>query len=371
MSTTKPPAGGGGSPRRSNHPALTDWQKIEITRRHYVSGTSQTDLAERYQVSEATISRAVKEVVRRGWVTVSITESYGPPASPVPALADKLQQRYPAAENVYVLKSPQSPLMQTDPGMWSDHVHHVLGWYLGSQHVRKSMSGYPRIGVSSGRGVYYTIRGIVTDWIRTEEVTVLSLTGSFENRAHGRHEPAIMDGDTNAATLALGFARMVQLQTVGSKVVVAQSDKRPPWFDDPPSGALVGVGVLEPTNRLLQKSSTLEPLRQKLDDLQKWVSEDTNGHYIPCADMCNCLIWIPPPRGLTVKYEREIRSLIEIINGHLCVIPFKQLRRVRGCWIAAGTPKKAAALHHCLTSDLRINALCVDSELAEELLKLS
>jgi DNA-binding transcriptional regulator LsrR (DeoR family) len=74
---------------------------------------------------------------------------------------------------------------------------------------------------------------------------------------------------------------------------------------------------------------------------------------------------------LTVKYEREIRSLIEIINGHLCVIPFKQLRQVRGCWIAAGTPKKAAALHHCLTSDLRINALCVDSELAEELLKLS
>jgi DNA-binding transcriptional regulator LsrR (DeoR family) len=358
-------------PKRSSDRLLTNLQKIDITRRHLTRRVLQGDLAVEYHVSKATVSRAIEEVLSNGWVVVSIKENYSHPATLKPELADRLAARYHGVENVYVLEILEAPTKGTDYATWSDHVHRVLGGYLGRVHVKPAIGSDDKIGVSSGRGVYYTIEGIFSDLIRAENATVLSLTGSFENRAHGVREPAIMDGDTNAALLALGFGRMVRLQTVGREVVVSPSDKRPAWFADPPNRALVGLGVLEPTNRILLQGSTLKPLHTELEELHQLVNEAAVDNYIPCADMCNCMIWIPPPKGVVVKHEVAIRSLIEKINSYLCVIPFERLLLVRGCWIAAGTARKASALHHCLERGLRVNGLCVDTSLAEELLRLS
>jgi DNA-binding transcriptional regulator LsrR (DeoR family) len=353
--------------KRSDRP-ISDLQKIDITVKHLKHRTAQAQLAKEYRVSPSTISRIVDEVLNDGWVVLSVKRKYTHRVNERPDLVEKIKQRYHGIENVYVLDAPER---EGDYATWSDEVHQVLGSYLGRTHLRPAICSEDSIGVSSGRGVYYTIEAIYADLIRAEDVTILSLTGSFENRAHGLHEPAIMDGDTNAALLALGFGRMVRLQTVGRGVVVEPTEQRPAWFSDPPKRALVGLGVLERTNRILLQSPTLRALNEALNELHRLVQEDCDGNYIPCADMCNCLIWVPPPKDMVVKNELEIRKLIELINTRLCVIPFEQLLKVRSCWIAAGTAKKARALHHCLAQGLQINGLCVDTTLATELLQVS
>jgi DNA-binding transcriptional regulator LsrR (DeoR family) len=354
-------------PKRTSERPLTDLQKIDITRRYLVRRVEQRVLAEEYQTSSSTINRAIDDVLSKGWLVVSVKQNYALPTKLDPGLMQSIADRYPGVQNVYVVEAPD-PI--SDYAAWSDHVHHVLGCYLGKI-VKPGICNDDKIGVSSGRGVYYTIEGIFEDLIRADNVTILSLTGSFGNRAHGLREPTIMDGDTNAALLALGFGRMIRLQTTGREVVVDPSLVRPLWFNDPPNRALVGLGVLEKTNRMLAESPSLVPLRGHLDELASLVAASTRENYIPCADMCNCMLWIPPPKGTTVSNEGRIRKLIDEINAKLYVIPFDNLLRVPSCWLAVGTAKKAHALHHCLQRGLRVNSLCVDTTLAKELLKLS
>jgi hypothetical protein len=254
---------------------------------------------------------------------------------------------------------------------WSDHVHRELGRYLGEYHVLRAVTTDDRIGVSSGRGVCYTIEGIHPAVLRADNVTLMSLTGSFGNRAHSIHDSTIMDGDTNVGLFGRAFVKMVHLQTTGREVVANPGERRPTWFSEPPNRALVGLGVLEETSRIISKDSMLHGLHADLQDLKILVKAASSDNYIPCADMCNYLLYIPPPKGLQNHKELEIQKLIDKINARLFVIPFESLLKVKGCWLAVGTAKKAHALDYCLRRGLRVSGLCIDKTLAEELLRLS
>jgi len=366
---------------RSKRDPLTREQKVEITRLHY-AGWSQKRLSERYGASPPTINRAIKSAHDNGWVTITVTSKLRPAvATRDDELATRLASRFDTVTNLFVLKSAPPPQGDDDAyANWSDDVHRMLGLFLGSKHVRHAIADGDSIGVSSGRGVSQTIEGLLQEnlLIQAQRVTLLSLTGSFEMRGQGSGLPTVMDGDNNVGRLAQAFGRMIQLQTTGRGIVVSPQDKETergflPWVRTPPNKAIVGVGVIEGKNRLMSKTAILDPIRGQIDTLERLVKESTRDAYVPCADMCNYLFFVKPPNGVDIAKEKEaeIRRQIDELNKRLLVIPWEKLKAAQaGVWIAAGTPRKAAAIRQILNDGFRINALCIDTTLAQELDKM-
>jgi DNA-binding transcriptional regulator LsrR (DeoR family) len=340
---------------------------VQIAKRHIVEGTPQKELAAEHSVSDTMMTRMIGEVLEKRWLLVSARENYPSSAVVDEESSRELTRRYDNVAMICVLDLKQP---HKEYAIWSDHAHRSLGHYLGAKYLRNAITTDDRIGVSSGRGVYHTIEGIYPDLLRAENVTLMSLTGSFGNRGHSAHDSKIMDGDTNVGLFGQVFGKMVHLQTTGREVVVPDNKPRPPWFSDPPGRALIGLGVLEETSRIVSKDSTLRGLEGDLQNLKALTKEASSDDYIPCADMCNYLLYIPPPPG-RVHRDAELRHLIDKINARLYVMPFQDLLRVKNCWLAVGGPTKARALHYCLTQGLQVGGLCIDKSLAEELRRLS
>jgi DNA-binding transcriptional regulator LsrR (DeoR family) len=350
---------------------------VEITRLHYDDDWSQQALSKRYKLSPATINRAIKSARDSGLVTITVTSNLRPPVASRDDLAKRLALRFDSVAHLFVLESTAPPRGGEEAyANWSDGVHRMLGHFLGSTHVRHAIADDDKIGVSSGRGVSQTIEGLLQEnlLIQAQGVTLVSLTGSFEMRGQGNGIPTVMDGDNNVGRLAQAFGRMISLQTTGRGIVVEPQDQdKDAWIRKLPKKAIVGVGVIEGTNRFLSKTPTLKPIRGQLDALSSIVKECSTDAYVPCADMCNYLFWVKPPKGIDVAKEKEaeIRRQIDELNKRLFVMPRDVLKTGKAdIWIAAGTPRKAAAIRQILNDGFRINALCIDTTLAQELDKM-
>jgi DNA-binding transcriptional regulator LsrR (DeoR family) len=364
--------GGSGEPEGSR---LTREQKVEITRL-YFEGASQGSLATRYGVSAPTIHRAVQEARKNGWVTISVFNNLALP----PAVVDeettlRIHGRLDGVSHIFVLKSDHPPTRDgTRYAIWSDRIHQRLGHYLGSRHVRAGIRDKDVIGVSSGRGVHYTIVGVQQEGIplQMKDVALVSLTASFGMRSQSTSDPVVMDGDNNVGHFASAFGREVRLRTTGRGLAFGSGrQESPPWGPAAPNKAIVGIGVFERSNRLLSGPPSLAPVQAQLDQLSALVQDSTRGNYVPCADTCNALFWVPAPKGVVVSNELQIRKLIDEINKKLCAFPFEQLKTTAdGVWIAAAGARKAHALLGAVRNGLLVNGLCIDASLADELLRL-
>lgn len=350
---------------------LSPQDKVRMATAFYL-GERQSEVAARYNVSPLVVHRAIDEVKRKGWVRITVESLLELPSEPDAHFATRLAG-LPGVSSLFVLKAPQRPKDRAEQPRWSDDVHCMLGRYLGKHHIRHAIVDGERLGVSSGRSVYHAIRSLLDgpSLLGVERVHLSSLSGSFGMRDQSGHDPTLMDADKNLGLLAQAFSRVVNLQTCGRGIAL-QGGQRPACLEEPLTRGLVGIGVLEHSNRLFSDSGALRPLRGQLDELQKLVAEATIEPYVPCADMANSLFWVPPPKGRVISQELRLRKLIDAINEHLCVVPFGNLKKAEhGLWVAAGTPRKAHAVLACLQQGFRMNALCIDSTLAQVLEKIA
>lgn len=360
------------APADQGNPPLTAEAKVEIARR-YIEGATQKALAAEYRVSAPTINRAVREAREQKWIRVNVTTTLAlPPPEQDEDLARTLLARLDSVANLIVLKNPPLP-KQGDSSypQRSDELHRRLGRCLAG-HVRSAILDGDRIGISSGRGVHHTIDGIVQDHplINAKGVHLLSLTGSFEMKGQSADDQVVMDGDKNVGHFAMAFSRQTTILTCGRELTIQANETRPECLSSPLTRALVGVGVSEASNRLFRQSPALKPIAGLLLRLKKLVDTSSTESYVPCADVCNRLFWVGPPKGTLVPKEAELRKLIDEINSRLCAVSLDHLKStIHGVWIAAGSPRKAHALLQLLEEGLRVNALCIDSTLAEELVR--
>lgn len=270
----------------------------------------------------------------------------------------------------------------------SDWVHYQLGRAM-SLLLRGRIRDNDRIGVSSGRGVRYTINALAPGSTDSMRVTLMSLTGALQMRAHSLHS-VIMDGDQNVAALATHFKQEVSVRMAGCNIA---EEEATPWFEQPevrgPNKVLVGIGILEGGNRFCAQESrgglrkrpepldSVETVKALFDRLELAVAKyKDRGGESSClvADVANYFYVVEPTEPLPVELSalvEEIRALVNDINGRLKRISPERMRQAEAAWVVAGTAEKALAIHSLLKLKLfPVDCLVTDSFAAEKLLKL-
>ena len=250
-----------------------------------------------------------------------------------------------------------------------------------------------KISVGSGRGVYFTIRGMAErQRLNIEDVQIASLSGAVLPAAHGTPLNMFLDADLHASLLGPCFSRPVSTETLSLPIahehldVVRKHTHLAPkrYEESPPDHALIGIGVLGPGHKLFDivEGATQvgkNHLFHVMDDLTKVVKltkklSSCEHHYVPVADVANRLYPIEPPFDLKHQFRpelNELKGLIKKINTHLLTVRIRQLARIRNIMVVAGTPNKARAIHRFLNCEVtKVRTLCTNLATAQLILEI-
>lgn len=105
--------------------------------------------------------------------------------------------------------------------------------------------------------------------------------------------------------------------------------------------------------------------KHRIDDLD----------YIPVGDICNHLLYIPPPSG-SLSGEQEIRTAISSVNKKLLNVSWDQFCEIDKIIVLSGTRKKAATVLELienragLPKRLNIHAMYIDKDAALNIINL-
>lgn len=399
-------------------PHLDQLQKSLIARDHLVFPQPKNiDLAAKYsglfgvKITPAMISDIVEECMINKWLGVVINNLPDENIEEDRTLAVALKNKYrKRLGHAVVVKVPEAPTsnksdvagVYTTPfALYSDRVHFILGKAMG-QLMPLWIKDDDKIGLSSGRGVRYSINALDKTILTPKNVQLMSLTGALEMREHALHT-VIMDGDLNVAALAAHFQFPVTVHMAACDVA------KPgflPWFLDQsiemPKKALVGIGVLEGRNRYCRQPKTmtatpvqrdgamalardfpkefearqeaLADVEKELDALEELVRHArSNGHPCVIGELANRLFYVDPPTKPDGKPKEPPR--VAEINKKIAELDEKlrcaKLDRLAGVelYVVAGTTQKADAIFTALTGlNLKIGTLVIDNWAAQHLL---
>jgi DNA-binding transcriptional regulator LsrR (DeoR family) len=272
---------------------------------------------------------------------------------------------------IKVERPPDSDTSSPDFALYSDYVHFRLGQHMGAS-IPLWIGAGDTIGLSSGRGVRYSINAIKQQ-LGAPDVTLLSLTGSLEMRAHAINS-VIMDGDLNVAALATRFHK-VRCRMAACSIT---DEYAKPWFLEHgapmPDKGLVGVGVLEGQNRFLcrqpqdRRHPVLDPVKHDFDHLEGLI-KSAKGYPCCVGEIANCLFWIESRgKGQGDLPREQIQATIARINQRLRRVDLLDLKRIRSLYVVAGTEQKAHALRAVAELLGQIHTLVTDVHAAARML---
>ena len=384
---------------RQRRRPMTDAEKIQLVMERFGGvktgkrPTALSELAVKYGRDEAVISKAVASAFREG--LVEIRER---PADPprLESIEKKLTDYFDLLEAIVVEdQGPTSDEGQSKSLNRNDAIHATLGRAM----ARVIAGGFvfrdgDVVGVGSGRGVYYTVDSLrQLPRLRAKNVVLGSLTGAVHARDHAQRINLTLDADTHVALLGPCFTQSVTLHLASHPIIfpgvrktIWFSDQH--WHDEPPTHALIGVGVLAPGHRFFEdagintqhREPILAPIQSDLESLVKLCGDVERSKgvdsriYCPVADIANCLFYVQPPPGANIKNDtqREIERLVGKINDQLLNVNRQQLQQVGQIMLVAGTPKKAVAIRRLLDDDrYNIRFLCTDRDTAEQILNVT
>lgn len=291
----------------------------------------------------------------------------------------------------------------------SGSVHEQLGHALATEIANANRLFRPRgdiVSVGSGRATHDVIDSLRQfPHFKVNEITIMSLTGSLFIHETDVRQEFLLDADIHTALLAQRFDGRVHtlpitysiahepnvLSTIKTKTTLGRG-----YENNTPTHAIVGVGVLALGHRFFEEVKRRDKERKSevphsgaaptrpstlpdavLADL-RWLisqSETINARcqtYWPIADVCNRLFFVLPPKSLHVPNEKEIRDCIDRVNSCLLTITKTQLDKVATVMLVAGTLPKARAIFDLLVRPIpKIDTLCVDSQTADEILRMA
>jgi DNA-binding transcriptional regulator LsrR (DeoR family) len=339
----------------------------------------------------AVISRTIGRALREGLVEVVPAQRVSTPVRKA-QLERRVLQKYTGLRGCLVVEAKE-----VTSAIDNDALHRRLGFALASVLGSGStIRDGDVLGLGSGRGVYWTIQSLASQPPLRAEVTLCSLTGQVYARDHSEQVNLLLDADIHLGLLGLCFSRPVTLCPMSHPIVVAdpheaatileQSRLGESWWKlNPVTHAIVGVGVLANGHRFFNEVKLAEPRQtQLLDPIKRpltalvAICEETltasNGFYCPVADIANRLFYVPPPGRLRMAerarktLEAAVQDHLAEINSRLVTVGEAQLRSISQIVVVAGSRLKSSALRTLLRSGFPVRLVCIDQQLAEELL---
>jgi DNA-binding transcriptional regulator LsrR (DeoR family) len=304
----------------------------KIARLYHERGVNQPEIARRLHLSQARVSRLLKQAEAEGIVRTTVVVPEGIQT----ALEDALEERYGLREAVVV-----ECLEDTEEGMIHD-----LG-VATAAYLEASLTGGDVVGISSWSATLLAAVDAMRPLSRTGAERVLQLFGGVGNPGAEAHAARLtqrfaeLTGARPTFMLAPGIAAspeareaLVQDQFVGEALAAL----------DEVTLALVGIGALEPSP-LLQRSGNIFS-EQELAAL---------GTLGAVGDICLRF------------YDAEGSPVASDFDRRVIGTTLDQLRAVDRCVGVAGGARKYDAIRGALRGRW-INVLVTDHHTAERLL---
>jgi DNA-binding transcriptional regulator LsrR (DeoR family) len=348
-------------------------------------------IAEVEKRAPAVVSRAIASALKEGLVQMRPAEEREPVRDN--RLEDALKQKHRQLRGVVVIDD--SSWVTENIRVRSDRLHRALGRGMADLiSLGTLFRDRDRLGVGSGRGVYYTIEALSGKMpLPVEDVSVASLTGSVYAHDHSGELNQMLDADNHTARFAGCFRMKARLELISHPIAFKDAEALRPvsqltwlnaaeWDQQRPTHALMGVGALCPGHRLHEevhaqiKNQWLTPVAEYVEPLVM-LSDAINArnpHYWPVMDLCNRFFFVEPPNGvaLAAREGAKIVTLLEQLNERLLTVTAQQLSDIEAILLVAGGDDKAPLLGRLLTDTgrypYRVRYLSTDRKTALTLL---
>lgn len=248
----------------------------------------------------------------------------------------------------------------------ADDLHRALGHACASQVLVHQLRRGIRVGVTSGRGVAYTVDSLVDNaWAGGfEGVHVVSLCGGAKVGSWQGKDRRSLDADENAFALAVALGVSEQHVTLMGD---ATDDGHPQWDFVAPHLILTGLGCLNTGHHLLRPRARLGPMAAPLSRIERAQAADEHIRFA-VAEICHRLFPVREdlPPGLLLAIE-EVNSLVP-------AAPTEILKNAEVTILVAGGAQKLDTLSRLVAGqtaapiDLRNLILVTDAWTAQQLL---
>jgi DNA-binding transcriptional regulator LsrR (DeoR family) len=304
----------------------------KIARMYYTQGLRQTEICDRLNIHQSTVSRVLKRAEREGIVRISVSV---PPGTHT-ELEDALQSRYGLLEAVVVDSLQGDEQLARDLGA-------AAAFYL-----ETTLKPNEIIGISSWSAALLAMVNAMHPTQRWKDTRVVQILGGVGNPSAEVHATQVT---RRLADLIGGEATLLPAPgVIGSsearEVLLKDRFVREAveWFPAL-TLALVGIGATEPSRALASSGNVFSPQELKLLAARGAV-----------GDICLRF------------FNRAGEQVITELNERVISIELSELRKVRRVVGVAGGQRKRDAIAGALACKL-VNVLITDFATAEYLLE--
>jgi DNA-binding transcriptional regulator LsrR (DeoR family) len=303
----------------------------KVARMYHEQGLRQTEIMERLNMSQSTISRLLKRAEKAGIVRITVSV----PSGAYPDLEEALQEKFRLKEAIVV-----------DSVEDDDHLMRDLG-PAAAYYVETTLKPNDVVGLSSWSAALLAMVDAMQPNTRTAGVRVVQILGGVGNPSAEVHATHLTQRFANlvggSATLlpAPGVVGSAEARRVLMKDRFVQEAVR---LIDTVTLALVGIGSIEPS-RLLAASGNVFS-HSELEVL---------GEHGAVGDICLRF------------FDRMGAPVTTSLNDRVIGMDLGQLRRANRVVGVAGGKRKAAAIRGALVGGL-VNVLITDRNTAALLL---
>jgi len=306
----------------------------KIARLYYERNWTQPDIADRLQLSQATVSRMLKRARREGIVRITVT----PPSGAYPDMEDCLQQRY-NMRDVVVAESEDESEEETIRAIGA-----AAAYYLETTLEQDEV-----IGVSSWSSTLGAMVRTLRPLTRQTNATVVQALGGMGNPSaeyHANNLVRQLSHLVNGKPLFLPAPAVVASREMRESFLRDLYVKETISMFDKVTLGLMGVGCLEPSLLLRDSGNTFNP--EELESLA------ANG---AVGDIC---LHFYNAAGDPISSEFDNR-----VFG----MKYDQMRDLKRCIGVAGGKRKVQSIHAAMKGRW-INILITDRFTARYLCEL-
>jgi DNA-binding transcriptional regulator LsrR (DeoR family) len=304
----------------------------KVARMYYQHGLRQTEITERLNVHQSTVSRLLKRAEKEGIVRISLTV----PSGAHPDLEEELQSLYGLREAIVVDSVGEEEQIVRDLGA-------AAAFYL-----ETTLRSTDVVGISSWSAALLAMVEAMHPTMRSRGARVLQILGGVGNPHAEAHATLLT---RRLADLVAGTATLLPAPGVVGSADARRVLRRDPYVQeattlfDSVTLALVGIGAIEPSKMLVSSGNIFSP--QELEMLR---SRGAVG------DICLRF------------FDAAGKAVSTPLDDRVISIEMPQLRKVDRVVGVAGGVRKTPAIRGALRGGL-VNVLITDRDTAERVLR--
>jgi len=303
----------------------------KVARMYHEQGLRQTEIMERLNMSQSTISRLLKRAEKAGIVRITVSV----PSGAHPQLEEALQEKFGLKEAIVVDSTKDDDQIVRDLGP-------AAAFY-----VETTLKPSDVVGISSWSAALLSMVDAMQPNPRTAGVRVVQILGGVGNpgaEVHATHLTrrfANLVGGTATLLPAPGVVGSLEARQVLLKDRFVREAMN---LADTVRLALVGIGAIEPSRMLAASGNVFSP-----NELQTLRAEGAVG------DICLRF------------FDKNGVPVVTPLNDRVIGMDLEQLRRANRVVGVAGGSRKIAAIRGALLGHL-INVLITDLNTAQQLI---